>query len=234
MSRNGAVVITGASSGLGAATSEVFAEAGWNVVLAARRRGRLDEVAGRLDGAAGSTLVVPTDVSDPQAVDALIDATLDRFGRVEVLINNAAIDHPGPITEVTVQQWREIVNVNLNGVFYASKAVFDPMAAAGGGYIINISSVAGRKGWPNAAAYCATKFALTGFTQALAGEGEPVGIRCAVIYPGGMDTAWNAGETGEFLAPAQVGRFLLHMATQDASLVVNEAVVAPLGEAGYP
>lgn len=234
MSFGGVVVITGASSGLGAATGEVFADAGWNVVLAARRRGHLDEVAGRLDSALGSALVVPTDVSDPNAVDALIATTLDRFGRVDVLINSAAIDHPGPVTEVTVQQWREIVDVNLNGVFYTSKAVFEPMAAAGGGYIINISSVAGRKGWPNAAAYCATKFALTGFTQALAGEGESVGIRCAVIYPGGMDTAWHSGETEEFLAPTRVGRFLLHMVTQDPTLVVNEAVITPLGEAGYP
>lgn len=234
MSPIGVVVITGASSGLGAATGEVFADAGWNVVLAARRGDRLEELAERLNRGPGSALAVPTDVSDPRAVDALIDATLDRFGRVDVLINNAAIDHPGPITEVTVQQWREIVDVNLNGVFYTSKAVFEPMAAAGGGYIINISSVAGRKGWANAAAYCATKFALTGFTQALAGEGESAGIRCAVIYPGGMDTAWNSGETGQFLAPAKVGQFLLHMVTQDPSLVVNEAVVAPLGEAGYP
>ncbi len=230
----GVVIVTGASSGLGAGITRVFGRAGWDVVAAARRRSRLEDLAGELAEATGAVLAVETDVSDPQAVEAMVASALDRFGRVDVLVNNAAIDHPGPIADLTVDQWREVMDVNLNAVFYASKAVFGPMAEAGGGLVVNISSVAGRKGWPNAAAYCASKFALTGFTQALNGEGEPHGIRASVIYPGGMDTPWNSGDTSDFLAPDDVGRFLLHLAGQDRRFVVNEAVVCPIGEAGYP
>jgi NADP-dependent 3-hydroxy acid dehydrogenase YdfG len=203
----GVAIITGASSGLGAGTAAVFARAGWDVALAARSAERLDGVAERL--APGGVISVPTDVADPDAVDALVARAVDAL-------------------------WRQVVDVNLNGVFYTSKAVFGPMRSRGSGYIVNVSSVAGRKGWANAAAYCATKFALTGFTQALAGEGAPHGIRCSVMYPGGMDTNWHDTEHPEFLQPEDVGRFLLHVVTRPAGMVANEIVITPVGEQGYP
>ncbi len=102
------------------------------------------------------------------------------------------------------------------------------------GYIINISSVAGKKGWPNATAYCATKFALTGFTQALNGEGKSYNIRCSVVYPGGMNTNWHEERQQEFLNPEDAGMFFLHMVTQNPRFVVNEAVITPVIEQGYP
>lgn len=234
MAETRVAIITGASSGLGAGTAVVFARAGWDVALAARSAERLRGVAERLADAPGGVVAVPTDVADPDAVDALIARTLDAFGRIDVLVNSAAIDHPGPVETLTVEQWRQVVDVNLNGVFYTSKAVFAPMRSRGSGYIVNISSVAGRKGWPDAAAYCATKFALTGFTQALAGEGAPHGIRCSVVYPGGMDTNWHDSRHPEFLQPEDVGRFLLHVVTRPAGMVANEIVITPVGEQGYP
>lgn len=228
------VVVTGASDGLGRGTAAVFARAGWNVVMAARGREKLERAAQDFGGAPGSVLAVPTDVSDAGAVNALVRRTLEAHGQVDVLINNAAIDHSASIEDLTVEQWDEIIAVNLSGVFYASKAVFGPMKARKSGCIINISSVAGRCGWPNATAYCASKFALTGFTQALNGEGKAHNIRRSVVYPGGMDTAWHQERPPEFLNREDVGRFLLHMATQDPRFVVNEAVVTPLVEQGYP
>lgn len=227
-------VITGASDGLGKGTAKVFAEAGWNVVIAARTRDNLEKVANELKEAKGDVLAVATDVSDHNQVENLVKKTIETFGSVDVLINSAGIDYPASIEELRVEQWNKVIDVNLNGVFYASKAVFPHMKEQKSGYIINISSVAGRKGWPNATAYCASKFALTGFTQALNGEGKPHNIRCSVIYPGGMDTNWHAERNREFLDPEDCGRFLLHMVTQDPRFVVNEAVISPVVELGYP
>lgn len=228
------VIVTGGSEGLGRGTAAVFCREGWNVVIAARSREKLEKVADEWRGARGKVLAVPTDVSNPEQVDTLVKQTLDTFGKVDVLINNAAIDYPASIEELTIEQWNRIIGVNLNGVFYASKAVFSSMKAQRSGYIINISSVAGKRGWPNAAAYCASKFALTGFTQALGGEGKPHNIRCSVLYPGGMDTGWHRQRKPEFLNLEDVGRFLLHMVTQDPRFVVNEAIVTPIVEQGYP
>lgn len=108
------------------------------------------------------------------------------------------------------------------------------MMKQGGGYIINISSVAGKRGWAKATAYCATKFALTGFTQAVLVEGRPHNIRCSVVYPGGMDTEWHKEWNPDFLNPEDVGRYLLHLVTQDPRFMVNEVVVTPINERGYP
>lgn len=137
------VIITGASEGLGKGTAAVFSREGWNVVIAARRQERLEAITNELQGVQGKVLAVPTDVSDPEQVTALVKKTLDTFSKVDVLINNAAIDYPAPIEELTIEQWNKVIGVNLNGVFYTSKAVFAPMKKQKSGYIINISSVAG-------------------------------------------------------------------------------------------
>lgn len=235
MDLNGkSAIVTGASSGLGLATARVFAEAGAGVMMMARNRQKLAEASDLVAAAGGDVRVFAGDVGDAGSVAEMVKAAVDHFGRVDILVNNAAIDHPGPITELTVDQWDQIVAVNLSGVFYACKAVFPQMVTQGGGLIFNISSVAGRRGWAGATAYCATKFALTGFTQALVAEGRPHNIRCSLIYPGGMDTGWHAERHEEFLDPHDVGRFLLHLATQEPRFTVPEAIVTPLNEQGYP
>jgi 3-oxoacyl-[acyl-carrier protein] reductase len=231
---NKVIIITGASEGLGKGTAKVFAHEGWNVVIASRTTEKLEQVANELQEVSGEVLAVTTDVSDNGQVERLVRQTIEKFGKVDVLINSAAIDYPGSIEEITTDQWNKVIGVNLNGVFHTSKAVFPHMKKQKSGYIINISSVAGRKGWPNATAYCASKFALTGFTQALNGEGKLHNIRCSVIYPGGMDTNWHAERNPEFLDPEDCGRFLLHIVTQDPRFVVNEAVISPIVEQGYP
>jgi 3-oxoacyl-[acyl-carrier protein] reductase len=231
---NKVIIITGGSEGLGKGTARVFAEAGWNLVITARSKEKLERAAEELKTLKGKVLAIPTDVSDAQQVQSMVKQTLKEFGRIDVLVNNAAIDYPASIEELTIDQWDQIIGVNLSGVFYMSKSVFPSMKKQNSGYIINISSVAGKKGWPNATAYCASKFALTGFTQALNGEGKPYNIRCSVVYPGGMNTNWHAERNPELLDPRDVGRFLFHMVTQDPRFVVNEAVISPVIERGYP
>lgn len=234
MHDNKVVIITGGSEGLGKGVAKVFAEAGWDLVLVARSGDKLAAVANELATAPGRVLPIATDISKSAEVQSMVEQALQTFGRVDVLINNAAIDYPASIEELSVEQWDKVIGVNLSGVFYASKAVFPVMKRQQSGYIVNVSSVAGRKGWPNATAYCASKFALTGFTQALNGEGKGHNIRSSVVYPGGMDTEWHQERHPEFLDTEDVGRFLLHMVTQDLRFVVNEAVITPLTEQGYP
>lgn len=227
-------IITGASSGLGAGTAAVFARAGWDVAIAARSADRLQRVADDLSDATGIALPIRTDVADPDAVDAMVAQTLEEFGQIDVLVNSAAIEHPGTIEELTVQQWRQVVDINLNGVFYATKAVFGAMRRQGSGYIVNVSSVAGLRGFANTSSYCATKFALTGLTQALTREGAPHGIRASLVYPGGMDTNWHDTSHPEFLKPEEVGEFFLHLVTRPAGFVLNEVIATPIGEQAYP
>jgi len=199
------VIITGASSGLGKGIASVFAKSNANIVMAARNPEKLKSAAEDLKKFGTNILALPTDVGNADQVEDLIHKAVDTFGSVDVLINNAGIDFPGPITELTTKQWDQIISVNLSGVFYACKAVIPIMMKQASGYIFNIYSVAGKRAWANAAAYCASKFALTGFTQALVAEGRPHKIRCSVIYPGGMDTEWHKERHPDFLNPEDIG-----------------------------
>jgi NAD(P)-dependent dehydrogenase (short-subunit alcohol dehydrogenase family) len=131
---------------------------------------------------------------------------VEAFGRVDVLVNAAGTDVPGPVAELAVGDWDRVLAVNLRAPFVLAKAAFPHMRAAGGGTIVNVSSVAGKRGWANAAAYCASKFGLTGLTQALAAEGRPHGIRACVLYPGAMATSWGCGRRPGARVPRPSGR----------------------------
>jgi NAD(P)-dependent dehydrogenase (short-subunit alcohol dehydrogenase family) len=145
-----------------------------------------------------------------------------------------------------VEAWDQVLAVNLRAVFLLSRLALPDMIQAGQGTIINVSSVAGKRGWANASAYCASKFALTGFTQALGAEVRPHGIRVCVVYPGAMATHWGAwsaaerpGESParsprEALPPETVAAFIAWIATAPPEFVLDEAVVTPLDEHGYP
>ncbi|MDP9481441.1 MAG: SDR family oxidoreductase, partial [Actinomycetota bacterium] len=156
-------------------------------------------------------------------------------------------DVPGPVAELEVKDWDFVLGVNLRAPFVLAKAVFPHMQQAGRGTIVNVSSVAGKRGWANASAYCASKFGLTGFTQALAAEGKPYGIRACVLYPGGMATGWGtfspeerrSGVRGappatEALPPKEVAALIVWIAAAPPELVLNEAVISPLLEKGWP
>ena len=165
---------------------------------------------------------------------------------MRVLVN-AATDAPGPVSELGVEAWDRVLAVNLRAVFVLSRLVLPGMAEAGQGTIVNVSSVAGKRGWANASAYCASKFALAGFTQALAAEVRQHGIRACVVYPGAMATHWGswsaedrqAGDPQptsprEALRPELVADLIVWIATAPPELVVNEAIVSPLDEQGWP
>jgi NAD(P)-dependent dehydrogenase (short-subunit alcohol dehydrogenase family) len=228
------VVITGATRGLGRGIAKAFLRNGWRAALLARGEEKLQSLKEELGAHDESALFLSVDVSQSDQVEKAISLVSEKFGGIDVLINNAALDHPGSIEDLTVEQWNEVIGVNLSGAFYLSKAVFPIMKKQKNGFIVNISSVAGKRGWPNATAYCASKFALTGFTQALGSEGRQHNIRCCVCYPGGIDTNWHAERDASFMQPDELGSFIYQLVSLPANLVPNEVVVTPLSEKGYP
>ena len=182
-------LVTGASSGLGRATALGLARTGADVALLARSEGDLQRVAQEVAGTTGRrALPLPLDLADEAALLAAVDRAAAAFGRVDVLVNAAGTDAPGPAEELAIPDWDRVLAVNLRAPFVLPKAVFPHMRRTGRGTIVNVSSVAGKRGWANASAYCASKFGLTGLTQALAAEGKPHGIRACVLYPGGLAT----------------------------------------------
>ena len=169
----------------------LFAENGLQVVLAARSEQELQDAAAEIRSAGGTCLVAPTDVSVEDQVNAMVNRTLEEFGCVDVLVNSAGIGHWCPVEDYDAECWDELMGANLKGVFLCSRAVIKPMRAQGGGHIVNISSGAGRRGLKNRAAYCASKFGVIGFSEALALEVAPSHIKVSVILPGDINTGFT-------------------------------------------
>ena len=239
-------LVTGASSGLGRATAIALARAGADVALVARSEEELEGAEQEVSRMGRRALVLPTDLADAGETAAAVERTVGEFGRVDVLVNAAGTDAPGTVEELDVGGWDRTLSVNLRAPFLLSKAVFPHMRGAGGGTIVNVSSVAGKKGWANASAYCASKFGLTGLTEALADEGRGHGIRAIVLYPGAMATNWGAFSPEErqksepngapatrVLAPERVAEFIAWFVASPPEFVLTEGIVLPIEE-GLP
>jgi NAD(P)-dependent dehydrogenase (short-subunit alcohol dehydrogenase family) len=175
-----AAVITGASSGIGLAVARALAEDGFGVSLAARRADALDRLAAELGD---RTLAVPTDVSDHAAVETLIDRTLDRFGRLDVVVTAAGVIHSAPLGEIDEGVWDETIDTNLKGTYLVGRAAL-PHLRESKGYLITLSSTSGTFGQAGGTAYNATKWAIRGFTQSFLQEVRGDGVRATAICPG--------------------------------------------------
>jgi NADP-dependent 3-hydroxy acid dehydrogenase YdfG len=182
-----AIIITGASSGLGEATARRLAKTGARLMLAARREERLKELATDIQEMGGQAKYQVTDVTDRDQVEALAQATRDAYGQIDVLINNAGLMPLSPLDETKVDEWDKMVDVNLKGVMYGIAAVLPTMRQQKSGHIINLSSVAGHQVFPAGAVYCATKFAVKALSEGirLESNGE---IRATNISPGAVAT----------------------------------------------
>ncbi|HXG05179.1 MAG TPA: SDR family oxidoreductase [Candidatus Binatia bacterium] len=191
MASNRIAMITGAGSGIGQAVALALAREGYALVLAGRRKERLEAVAAEAGAAGAATLVVPTDVGDPAAVRALFAATRERFGRLDLLFNNAGTGAPAvPLEDLTDEQWRAVVDVNLSGAFYCTREAFRLMKSQSprGGRIINNGSISAHAPRPNSAPYTATKHAITGLTKSTALDGRAFDIACGQIDIGNAET----------------------------------------------
>jgi NAD(P)-dependent dehydrogenase (short-subunit alcohol dehydrogenase family) len=187
-------LVTGAGSGIGRATALALAKEGYAVVLAGRRADALDQTAS-LAGSDARTLAVPTDVTDPASVHALFEQTKQTFGRLDVLFNNAGSSAPPvPLEDLTPEQWRKVVDVNLSGVFYCTQAAFRLMKdqSPRGGRVINNGSISAHAPRPNSAPYTATKHAITGLTKSTSLDGRKYDIACGQIDIGNAATEMTA------------------------------------------
>ena len=176
------ILITGASSGIGAATARALADAGATVVLGARRRDRLDALVADIEGRGGTARAQTLDVTRREAVQQFVDAAVAAFGRVDVIVNNAGVMPLSALSAGKVDEWDRMVDVNIKGVLYGIAAALPGMRARGSGHIINVASTGGHTVSPTAAVYCATKYAVRAISEGLRQEEDRV--RVTIISPG--------------------------------------------------
>jgi NAD(P)-dependent dehydrogenase (short-subunit alcohol dehydrogenase family) len=215
--REKVAIVTGAGTGIGRAVALALAEAGYAVLLAGRRREPLEATA----AAAGRCFAVPTDVADAASVAALFDEARRRFGRLDLLFNNAGIGAPpAPIDELSIEQWRSVVDINLTGAFLCAREAFGLMKAQNprGGRIVNNGSISAHAPRPLSAPYTATKHAITGLTRAIALDGRAHDIACGQIDIGNAATEMTARMKERVL---QADRTIAKEATMDVAHVAR-------------
>ena len=182
-------LVTGASSGIGAATAEKLAEAGAKVGLAARRTDKLEELKAKIEAKGGDALVIPLDVVDQASVDAGVGTLIDAYGSIDILVNNAGLMPLSDVDQFKVQEWHRMVDVNVKGLLNTTGAVLPQMIKQKSGHVFNMSSIAGRKVFKGLSVYCATKHAVAAFSDGLRMEvGAAHNIRVTCIQPGAVAT----------------------------------------------
>jgi NADP-dependent 3-hydroxy acid dehydrogenase YdfG len=234
--------VTGATSGIGEATAVLLAGAGAKVALAGRREDRLNAVSERIAGDGGMSLPIPTDVSDEAQAQGFVRRAHDELGGLHVLVNNAGVMLLGPVTGADTREWRTMIDVNLLGLLYCTHAALPLMGEGGGGDIVNVSSVAGRRASLGSAVYNMTKFGVHGFSEALRQEALHAGIRVTIIAPGMVATelldhntnpmVLEAAErmreqVGAPLGSEDVARLILLAVSQPGHVALNEVLVRP-------
>lgn len=181
-------VVTGGSKGIGAAIVRSLAEAGASVVSTSRGG---EGAAGLSGTAAGAVVHVRADVRVPEQAAGALEEAVSRFGGLDILVNNAGVGLHASVADMTVEQWHQVIDTNLSGVFYCCHAAIPHLRARGGGWIINVSSLAARNAFTGGAAYCASKAGLNQFSEALMQEVRYDGIRVSCIMPGSVDTTFG-------------------------------------------
>jgi NADP-dependent 3-hydroxy acid dehydrogenase YdfG len=235
--------VTGASSGIGAATAMALSRAGATLALAARRRDRLEALRDALEGPSS---IYAVDLTDEGQARASIEAANAEHGALHVLVNNAGVMLLGAVNGADTAGWRRMLDVNLWGLLTCTHAALPLIEASGGGDIVNVSSVAGRRADAGAAVYNMTKFGVHAFSEALRQEALHAGVRVTVVAPGFVDTELQGHNTdplvlaamarsreqiGEVLQPEDVAEAVLYAVSRPSHVCLNEVVVRPTGQA---
>ena len=230
-------LVTGGSKGLGKAMARGFAEAGADVVICIRHANELEQALTEIlqgTNVRGKSFV--TDMTDRKAVQALADATMQAMGRVDILVNNAGAFDGGPLDEVSLQAWENVIGACLTGTFLCSRAAFRMMKPQKAGRILNIGSISAQRPREGSAPYAAAKFGVWGLTQAIALDARPYGIVCSCLHPGNVlvERRIESGNTADdepMMQPESIARAALAMVTLPPDVNFLEAIVLPRDQA---
>ena len=240
---NKVVLVTGAGSGLGEATARAFAAAGSAIACIDINLQAAQRVSQDLEAQDIKSIAIACYVGNAEAVLRTVQAVHERFGRLDIVVNCAAIDHTLSVEEMTVEQWDQVIGVNLRGPFLFAKAALPIMREQHSGHIINIASTAATRAWANASAYHASKWGLVGFSRGLGVEGRPDGIRVTTIIPGGMRTHFFDRFTEQGIPmpdqqnlqdPANVADVIVFAAQVPPESALQEVIITPLTETSWP
>jgi NADP-dependent 3-hydroxy acid dehydrogenase YdfG len=244
-------LITGASSGIGAATARQLAALGASVALVARRRDRLEALAAEIGKAGGTAIVIEADITDRAQAQAAVEQTVERFGQLDILVNNAGLMLLGPVVGVDPEEWDRMIAINVQGLLNTTHAALPHLLKAAEDSprrvadIVNISSIAGRVAWNGYGVYNLTKFGVNGFTESLRQEVTQRHVRVGVLEPGGVDTELGSHnnpevrgemidpfyEQTEVLAPEDIADGVAYMVTRPRHASVAELWIMPTDQA---
>lgn len=226
-------VVTGAGRGIGRESARLFAREGAKLVLASRTKSELEALAKELlDYHDADALVFPCDVTKSNEVKALMEKAVETFGRIDILLNAAGVGHLKPITELSVEEFDEMIDVNLKGTFYASKFAAEVMVKQKGGHIINLPGILGKAVMRMSSGYSASKYGVTGLAKAMTQDLMRDGVKITLLHFGGVDTAfWDKitmrVQRDKMLTVQQAAEMVLMSATQPSNLVLGELVLQP-------
>ena len=235
------ILVTGASSGIGEATARLLGAAGARLVIGARRTDRLETLAAEIRASGGTVEVRALDVTDRADTAAFAEYALERFGRIDVIVNNAGVMPLSPMASLKVDEWDRMIDVNIRGVLHGIAAVLPAMNGQGFGQIINVSSIGGLGVVPTAAVYCATKYAVRAISDGLRQENQKLRVTC--VYPGVVESelagtitdAAAAAAMVEYrkiaLKPDAIARAILYAIEQPEDVDTSEIVVRPTASA---
>ena len=209
-------LVTGGSRGIGYAIAASLTALGATVVVTGRREPDLEQARARLGG---QTLAVVADVRQPEQAERAIEQAVDRFGGLDVLVNNAGVGAFGPVADMTVADWQNVLDTNLSGVFYCTRAAIPHLRRRGGGWIVNVSSLASKNPFVGGAAYCASKVALNAFSEVLMQEVRHDNIRVSYVLPGSVATGFGGRGTA--------GRADWKIQPEDVAEIVVDLLVMP-------
>lgn len=234
--RNQVAVVTGGTRGIGAAIARALLGCGASVVICGRSAQSIEEALANFGGL-GRAEGRPCDVGRLEEVKTLFQFVAQTFGRLDILINNAGVGGLRPIDEMPPEQWRQIIDTNLSGVFYCSREAIPRMKKSGGGFIINIGSLAGKHAFAGGVAYNASKFGLAGLSEAMMLDLRDDDIRVSSIMPGSVDTKFGGPRTpaaGWKIAPEQVADTVIHLLTMPQRSLVSRVEMRPSRTAKKP
>ena len=239
------VLITGGSSGIGEATAEAMAAEGAAVAVGARRKERLDALAGRIGASGGTAVAIEADIADEAQAKALVEGAAEALDGLDCLVNNAGVMLLGPLQGADPSEWRTMIEVNCLGLLYCTHYALPLIRDGGGGDVVNVSSVAGRTAALGSGVYNMTKWGVVGYSEALRQEGAYIGVRVTLIEPGFVETELQGHNTnpivveqiekmrettGKVLEAADIANAIVYAASQPKHVSVNEILVRPTGQ----